>query len=299
MMTTFGAAASQTVGTSPVAPMPQVPMDDVPELPHWFLGIVAGIMTFLFTLSILLYLANFPPSFKWMQKFRLKLRNGERRNGYSQLPNPSEDENTSATTSSASLRPAAPKQRKARSEELRVDTTVRYTGLGIALPDRDADIELSELATQERRSFDEEALRPREDRPLTSAGTVWTACTAPLPSIRCFGSTGEDAGVARSDDEWTQGKLVGRDLETGCFSPSTFERHRPATTSPYRSKGSGRSPVPSAGFLAEISDGVEWAAGRLARAMNDQVKDGPDEGLLLPVRTSEREKVVSPGLFAD
>jgi len=46
-----------------------------------------------------------------------------------------------------------------------------------------------------------------------------------------------------------------------------------------------------AGVLESVQAAVEFIAGRLARMGSDEVTDGAEAGLLLPVRDNERQQV--------
>ena len=150
-------------------------------------------------------------------------------------------------------------------------STAVTTGLGISL---------GSLTPRLRRprSFDEESLKSRGWSFDSSI-----ASTAPLPSIRSFtGLLAEPAGKLENDaGKRRRGRSA--DQENG-------EADGPFALLDFRNEYSeGAHGI--AGVLESVQAVVEFIAGRLARMGSDEVTDGAEAGLLLPVRDNERQQV--------
>jgi hypothetical protein len=150
-------------------------------------------------------------------------------------------------------------------------STAVATGLGISL---------GSLTPRLRRprSFDEESLKTRGWSFDSSI-----ASTAPLPSVRSFtGLLAEPPGTQKEGvSRWERGRSV--DQENG-------EANGPFALPDFRDE----YPEDShgiAGVLESVQAVVEFIAGRLARIGSDEVTNGAEAGLLLPVRINERQPV--------
>lgn len=186
--------------------------DDLPELPNWVIGILAGMLSFGLVVAVVLYFANFPPEWEWLHDAR-KILSRRNQRGYTRI-----DDSDEENDSEAGNKRGADNRRKAaglgislssttalggiaarRRKNLSVDTSGRYGGLGIAVHgDRNLEV-LKEQRWWRRRSFDEEKLRHREPPPLSPARFAWEAFTAPIPSIATFSAMLGGAGPTVGD----------------------------------------------------------------------------------------------------
>jgi hypothetical protein len=143
------------------------------------------------------------------------------------------------------------------------------TGLGISL---------GSLTPRLRRprSFDEGSLKPRGWSFESSV-----ASTAPLPSVRSFTGLLAEPSENRMDGAGKRKRGRNGDQENGeaggPFALPDFQNEYPE----------GAHGI--AGVLESVQAVVEFIAGRLARMGSDEVTDGAEAGLLLPVRDSERQ----------
>lgn len=176
--------------------------------------------------------------------------------------------------------------RRRRQDNLDIDTTARYHGLGLALPGSGQEFDARYL--RPRRSFDSrDDIETRSTSPARSVA-VLQALTAPIPSARSFlhsasrSSSAEDAVYALQSRQ--------SDLEDGLLSSDARNRLSPEG-SPQISQLSS-----SVTLLTKVGDKIEYAADRFAKMLHDQVRGDPEDGLLLPVRDSEREVVDNPHL---
>lgn len=133
---------------------------------------------------------------------------------------------------------------------------------------------------RQQKSFDESLLRPDIDKPLPKppASPVRQA----VQSAKAFVSS--PSNKPHSTTSVT--RKGSADLESGLLKPSG-ERRRPAP-----SPVGPAPPSPEMRVLEMVGGSVEYAAEKMSKFMHDQVKGSPEEGLLLPVRDCEREKVV-------
>jgi len=269
-ITTAIAPSRSSTAENNAIPGPSPPPNttyDLPDLPAWLAGLIAGSLTFGLVVAVLLYLANFPPTWRFSEKLRR-----QRSTGYYPLrDHEHEDSDESDHVTSSSLR------RRNKYKNLHVDTTARYTGLGIAVPGDEAPLR---LRRRRRSSYDEEALRGRRRGFQTRAQAVWTAVTAPLPSAREFvwgwapGASGGGGG--------------GRDLETGTHGIQSISSS-PGLASPSYRRDYLMTTDREVDFLERVDAGVVSMVGSLATKLDKQVDDA-EGGLFLPVRDSEREQ---------
>ncbi|KAK4541071.1 hypothetical protein LTR36_008296 [Oleoguttula mirabilis] len=281
--------------------------DDLPDMPEWAVGLMAGLLAFALVVTVILYLANFPPTFTWIDRIlrqRMKTRYGYARVGGDDDDNDGDDSDgsrrakgrrasvddsdgcyaTSSATKGSSTR---------RRNSLIVDTSAQYTGLGIALPGDE-----QTMLRKRRRSYDEEAMRMRRLKPNSSpVKTAWAALTAPLPSVSLFGHSVSESFLTRGPHTAAVGggyARKDRDMEDG-VSPGleTDASTSDYATSPYKRSAQDPlyGPETSAeidGLFGRLGSGMEHAVGRLAQAFHDQVGSA-EEGLVLPVKDCERE----------
>lgn len=246
------------------------PQDRLPDLPPWFAYWIFGWLIFGFAAAALLYFANYPPSLRWLRrKPSQKHRYEEIKEEDFELEDYDSRHSPTAFSTSADT-PTFSTHQRPSPKHLCVDTTAAQTGLGITwsgntTPD-----------LRKRRSFDDRlGLRS----PLPSS----PAATAPLPSPR------SNAFSPRLHIHDTTYETQHRepDLEDGLL----LNKPRP---SPALSQHSSRSSS-RVGLFEKLGDGFEYATDYLARVMQDQVRDDPEEGLLLPVRSCERERLPFEG----
>lgn len=299
---TAGATSGAEAPESAPTPTSAKFRDDLPAPPEWFVGLLAGLLGFGLVVAVVLYLANFPPTFQWVHK--LLLQQQKKYTGYSTIEQDDgpegrkrparsfEDSNRSSAYATSSAVKGSGSYRR---RDLNINTSRRYEGLGIAIPGEHAGNGFGTPHLR-RRSWDEEATRYRLLRPGSPAHTAWSALTAPLPTIAKFGHDVTEAiygGPHTSALEYEAS-----DLEMGTvrfeLTPPTADMFDP--DSPYHTARLQLGPETRAeleGFFGKIGGGVESVAGKVARALHEQVRS-PEEGLLLPVRESEREQVSPP-----
>jgi hypothetical protein len=282
MTTSAGTGGPLTLPTGTSHPWEKI-QGELPEMPYWAVGIMAGLLAFGVVATVMLVLVNFPGL--------LPERNKMRRDGYRAVDGAMDSRDdrspaysTAATESSAGLR-------HRRKRKLSVDTSIQYVGLGIAVHgDKDR-------SPERRNSYDEEALRARRSPPPRSAaGAAWSAVTAPIPSVRIFSpSHGHDPHHPIPATAAVDGRVdMDSALESGTVSrSSSYTDMLEADRNLLAHERPDVRPH-SAGFLERLNDGMDYAAGKLARMMHDQVALDHEEGLLLPVRMSQRERADSP-----
>jgi hypothetical protein len=150
------------------------------------------------------------------------------------------------------------------------------TGLGISL---------GSLTPRLRRprSFDEESLKPHGWSFDSSASAI---STAPLLSTRSFVDwTPEPNRTQRSGfGRWKRGHVANQENDEGEVDGPEALRESLDETRP----GAGGI----AGVLESVQAVVEFIAGRLAKMGRDEVSNGAEAGLLLPVQDRERQTAV-------
>ena len=268
------------------------------DLPGWnwlAVGFLFAWLAFMFSVAVIVYFLNFP---KHLRKWLRRLMQGERR-GYEKIrQGDGEDRGRSSAyrtrgsleveDGSGDERQTSPHgARRRKPAGLAIATGTDAQGLGISMPKtREPKAKL-----RSRRSFDDEALRLRPISPTVSA---FQALTAPIPSARRFFSplTGRSArtpGAYQALNALEEG-----DSSPPLSSASSFDsvyhdamrHHSPYHHSPVTKSSGWETPR----FLQTVNGGIERMAGRLTRALHDQIKDGPEEGLLLPVRECDRQR---------
>ncbi|KAK5736345.1 hypothetical protein LTR17_007509 [Elasticomyces elasticus] len=285
--------------------------DELPELPAWVVGVLAGMLSFGLILSVVLYLANFPPDWEWLYDIRMRLMR-RRRDGYAKINeqaegDESEERGRPKQSGSAGLgisfasATATGGLASRRRKNLSVDTSGRYGGPGVAVLDKDKDRidgydvesrDQSTLYKRERRtSYDEETLRYRQPPVLSPARFAWEALTAPIPSIESFtGFAGRGASSAKTPI--SRNGVPHRRWESA-------NTHHGSTTAPLGISvelGQVIAEHKSVNIFHRIGEGVEHAAEKLGKVLSNAVDGDAEEGLLLPVQMSERERGYEPGL---
>ncbi|KAI6808090.1 hypothetical protein KC332_g13210 [Hortaea werneckii] len=267
---------------------------DLPAPPAWFVGLLAGALSFGLVCAVVLYLVNFPAKDLNLLSKKLMVQR-KRYEGYNALQ--PENEDAHLTLSRGGPTQPAPHfgrstamensgSRRKRRKNLSIDTSAQYHGLGIAVPADNS--RGGPKLLSEREPYDEEALRTRAQSP---AMKTWEAVTAPLPALSRFGyelselltpgprtSFTSDAhqemwDVEQGSSSYDSAGLRGVDSHQLCaramqYAPSTAKEH--------------------GGFFEKVGNGVDFMAEKVARMMHDEV-DEAEEGLLLPVAQHERE----------
>ncbi|KAI6830908.1 hypothetical protein KC340_g7866 [Hortaea werneckii] len=267
---------------------------DLPAPPSWFVGLLAGALSFGLVCAVVLYLVNFPAKDLNLLSKRLMVQR-KRYDGYNALQQ--ENEDARPTLSRGGSARAAPHSGRStavensgsgrkRRKNLSIDTSAQYHGLGIAVPADDLREGPKLLSKCE--PYDEEALRTRAQSP---AMKTWEAVTAPLPALSRFGYELSELltpGPLTSITSDTHYEM--RDLEQGSssyHSEDSRDIHLPqlfAQATQY-APTTGKQHV---GLLEKVGNGVDYMAEKVARMMHDEVENA-EEGLLLPVAQHERE----------
>ncbi|KAI6911197.1 hypothetical protein KC318_g2104 [Hortaea werneckii] len=267
---------------------------NLPAPPSWFVGLLAGALSFGLVCAVVLYLVNFPAKDLNLLSKRLMVQR-KRYDGYNALQQ--ENEDAHPTLSRGGSTQAAPHfgrstavensgSGRKRRKNLSIDTSAQYHGLGIAVPADD--LRDGPKLLSRREPYDEEALRTSAQSPAMKA---WEAVTAPLPALSRFGYELSELltpGPRTSTTSTMYHEL--RDVEQGNSSHDSAdsrEVHLPQLSAqsmqyaPMTGKETGS-------FLEKVGNGVDFMAEKVARMMHDEV-DGAEEGLLLPVAQHERE----------
>ncbi|KAI7279932.1 hypothetical protein KC345_g5094 [Hortaea werneckii] len=265
---------------------------DLPAPPSWFVGLLAGALSFGLVCAVILYLVNFPAKDLNLLSKKLTVQR-KRYEGYNALQQ--EDQHALPTPTRGGPTQTAPHfgrstavensgSGRKRRKNLSIDTSAQYHGLGIAVPADNSCGGPKLLSKPE--TYDEEALRTQSPTMKT-----WEAVTAPLPALSRFGyelselltpgpRTSIMSGMHHETRDVEQGssshdlagsrgiglpRLSARAMQ---YAPSTGKEH--------------------GGFLEMVGNGVDFMAEMVARMMHDEV-DEAEEGLLLPVAQHERE----------
>ena len=294
--TTLPGSDSALPGHTTTAPKSPEPNASLPEVPGWALHIFAACGTFVLIVAIVLYCANFPPNLEWLHKLK-----NLKQQDYTKVHQEDDehDEVLGAGSSAVAFAhdndygnssgetPRRRSLRKRRAKNLSVDTAAEYRGLGIAIPGEES----TPTTPKRRRSYDEESLRMRPESPIKAK---WQSFTAPVPAVEDFIHKHNDSARFRKTP-YPHG--VSSDIETRLYPPSS-NPSTPDMFDPYQLSGSSKNDteVPSSALFRKVNGGISHVADRLSRTFFDQVT-GPEEGLLLPVHSSERENAPMPGVF--
>ena len=270
-----------------IPPKTPAPTEGLPEIPNWAVHLLAGSLSFLVVVAVVLYFVQFPPRFTWLTK----IKRGSKF-GYTTVRqednevDKSSSERSSAVASSWDAAESDGKTkpnglRRRRASGLTIKTNAQYHGLGIAAPG------LLNVPTpsKKRRSYDEESLRRP---PMSPAVAAWNSFTAPLPSGKTFISP-QEARAKTADIETGT-----RRMQSTCTSPEMFDYRSPCH---FRS-GAGDDESAGGAVFKMIGSGVTDAADRISKKFYDQV-NGAEEGLILPVHNGERQQPITPGVFDD
>ncbi|KAK0931907.1 hypothetical protein LTR91_003617 [Friedmanniomyces endolithicus] len=320
----LGESVSQPATTQSQATVNSAKMrgDELPELPRWWIGLLAGLLSFGLTVAVVLYLANFPPKWEWWHRRRNHtLPQRRKKGGYAKVN--SEDESSadekrgrrklalrspeavglgiSYTSSTAAGAGLASRRRK----NLSVDTSGRYGGLGAAVSGTHNVAARKEDGMRRdwrSRSYDEERLQHREPPPLSPVRFAWEALTAPIPSIAGFSALLGGSGRGGRSGARSMSMMSGlgyereTEVEGGRYSPCFGSK---VETNVFRTPAKVAVPgIRSANVFGRIGESVERAAATLGGLLSDTMDGSAEQGLLLPVRDSERERGYEPALRA-
>lgn len=335
-------ATSSATSTS----KPEVVPDGIPEFTHSAVWILAGGLSFGFVAAICLFLIEFYPrhSRGGSRCSRSRSRSGsvqfqrKKKREYHEVPqvdieldsygtsrasgtpdwqkswplaaNEDEEEEQENAEGEPMLRR---RRRNRKPRNLSVDTSVQYSGLGIAVPDEKPPPSRPESARYAEDSASPSSsisgpqlqLRHWTPLPMTEMAALTTARelyynqphdeaelawdeislspNSNLPTIRLrsptmLRKTMNDKRKQPNISQQQQKRAT--DLESGFFEPLT------RTVSPNSSRA--RNSTLSL-WLDKGENAIDYVATKLATIMYEQVKN-PEEGLLLPVRDCEREK---------
>ncbi|TKA69689.1 hypothetical protein B0A55_07850 [Friedmanniomyces simplex] len=303
--------------------------DELPVMPAWIIGLLAGLLSFGLIVAVALYLANFPPEWAWLRSIQAPSRQRTSK-GYTKLSEKDEDESheprgcktpnlhSPEPTTGLGISYASSSTAKGggglaarRRKNLSVDTSATYGGLHIAMPGsayydevnakrREQQVRQQQQQRRRRRSsYDEEKLLHREPPPLSPARFAWEALTAPIPGIATFsaifgGGSGGGGGRKSSGDGGLRYYEREPELKSGTYTPgSALATDTEAFGTP------AEASVPEsrgANVFHRIGESVEHAAAKLGKVLSDVVDGNAEEGLFLPVRDSERERGYEPVL---
>jgi len=152
------------------------------------------------------------------------------------------------------------------------------------------------------RSYDEERLQHREPPPLSPVRFAWEALTAPIPSIAGFSALLGGSGRGGRSGARSMSMMSGlgyereTEVEGGRNSPCFGSK---VETDVFRTPAKVAVPgIRSANVFGRIGESVERAAATLGGLLSDTMDGSAEQGLLLPVRDSERERAYEPALRA-
>ncbi|KAI7260867.1 hypothetical protein KC343_g8807 [Hortaea werneckii] len=267
---------------------------DLPAPPPWFVGLLAGALSFGLVCAVILYLVQFPAKDLNLLSKKLMVQR-KRYEGYNALQQ--ENEDAHLTLSRGGPTQALPHfgrstavensgSGRKRRKNLSVDTSAQYHGLGIAVPGDD--LRGGPKLLFKREPYDEEALRNRAQSPATK---TWEAVTAPLPALSRFGYELSELLTPGPRTSFTSDAHYGmRDVEQGSSSHDSAGS-RGVELPQLSAQGMQYAPSTGSqhgGFLEKVGNGVDFMAEKVARMMHDEV-DEAVQGLLLPVAQHERE----------
>ncbi|GAB1733703.1 hypothetical protein NU195Hw_Modified_527t1 [Hortaea werneckii] len=267
---------------------------DLPAPPSWFVGLLAGALSFGLVCAVVLYLVNFPAKDLNLLSRRLMVQR-KRYEGYNALQQENEDAHPTLSRGGPTQAPPLFGRSTAvensgsgrkRRKNLSIDTSAQYHGLGIAVP-ADNSCDGPKLLSK-REPYDEEALRTRAQSP---AMKTWEAVTAPLPALSRFGyELSELLTLGPRTSVTSDAYHEMRDVEQGS---SSYDSAGSRGVDLSRLSAQGMQYAPSTGkerggLLEKVGNGVDFMAEKVACMMHDEVGDA-EEGLLLPVAQHERE----------
>ncbi|KAK4621751.1 hypothetical protein CLAFUW4_07119 [Fulvia fulva] len=232
----------------------------------------------LWSVAALLYAVNFPPKFLLRQKATLK--HGKKQ--YAKVPEDTSETghvnqeigSAAFTTSSdtPSLETPCLRTRRQKSQQ---HTDIEAIGLGI---------ELADLAPRRQRSFINMTNNSLPGPPRSASSSR----TAPLPPRSHCRHT--PIIVPNHIPDIENGLTVTKhDYNSTYLSPYRSSPYASSDDSPPGSGSSSRSASPHR-VLKRVGDGIEYLADKAVKMMHDQMKEDPEEDLVLPVRDCERER---------
>ncbi|TKA66519.1 hypothetical protein B0A55_09392 [Friedmanniomyces simplex] len=301
--------------------------NELPEMPAWIIGLLAGLLSFGFIVAVALYLANYPPEWAWLRSIQAPPLQRTSK-GYTKLNEKDEDEaheppgrktpylHSAELATGLGISYASSSTAKGggglaarRRKNLSVDTSATYGGLRIAMPGSAYYDEVNAKKREQqgrqqqrrrRRSYDEEKLRHREPPPLSPARFAWEALTAPIPGIATFSAMFVGGGGGGGGGRKSLGdgglKYYEREpgLKSGTYTPGSGLE---TGTEPFGTPAEVSVPDDRIGnVFHRIGESVEHAAEKLGKVLSDVVDGNAEEGLLLPVRDSERGRGYEPVL---
>lgn len=318
--TSDSATIATNLSTSTNLPRP----DSLPDLPVWFGYMLAGWLAFLAVAAIVLYFVTFPP--RWLQ-YDLRRKRQEhfiygdflRSSDAYELDRFGKPQRVRITPAGVSTSADSPAlghgewqsglRKRPRAQNLSVDTSAAYIGLSIAVPGIDRNQHVPSPALKVRDSLDSsKSYRARSDssdsdtsstnsaRPLNRS---WHAVATPQPAAKHFFHSTKAADAIEAarclryrtpDDEETglEKPIENRVARIGYRTPWPGPNGSPPLS---RSSTPKSSAARVRCALEKVSTGFEWGADKFAKMLHDQVKDDYEDGLLLPIRNDEREKM--------
>lgn len=267
-------AAPATAKTQIGEPLLEVSTARLPDWPSVLTFFLLAWLVMAWSAAIILYLATFPEKVAWFDRAMSKWwpRGGPH--------NPSARQRSCSPFEHSNPAPTPYIRRSSSNADFRGSAIA--TGLGISFGDNE---HLARL--RRRRSWDEEALRPRA---VPDRGRKILS-TAPIPSLRRF--------LARSPKHRFRGR--DDDRQEGFDNKGKIERsgqyERGTIADGGSDDGFGRGVRGDAddrvggmvGVLESVNAVIEFAAKKLAKASSDPVRGRAESGLLLPFSGNKRE----------
>ncbi|KXS99320.1 hypothetical protein AC578_6754 [Pseudocercospora eumusae] len=306
---------STTSTTTTLSPTPTIRLprsDPLPDLPPYVAPLVAAWLAFGVVAAILLFFVQFPPRcFRGDRKAKTVSRSRrvaigrdeyelETLNATLEPPQAVSTSADSPALDNGELRTGM-RRRGMQKKNLSVDTSGKYFGLGIAVPGISIADHAPSPALRTRRSFDSISSRtsyPDQCDGASSHGSAsplnksWHALDMPKPIAKY--SHHATKSVDSQDAARSLRYRLPDDEEVGLLKPTDKRGRGIAYRTPWPTPNN--SP-PSSGVrlaLEKVGDGIEWGTDKLAKLLHDQVKDDYEDGLLLPIRSNERERRGSP-----
>lgn len=267
--------AALAAGKSQIGePLVEVSTVRLPDWPPVLTFFLLAWLVMAWSAAIILYLATFPEKVAWFDRAMSRWwpRDGSHK--------PSARQRSCSPFEYSNPAPAPSIRRFSSNADFRGSAIA--TGLGISFGDHE---HLSRL--RRRRSWDEEALRPRA---VPDRGRKILS-TAPIPSLRRF--------LARSPQHYFRGR--GDDRQEGFENNGKIERSGQYERGTIADGGSDNGfgwgvrgdaddrAGGMAGVLGSVNVVIEFAAKKLAKVSSDPVRGRAESGLLLPFSGNKRE----------
>ncbi|KAK6436037.1 hypothetical protein LTR95_007771 [Oleoguttula sp. CCFEE 5521] len=265
------------------------PLYRFPDWPPLLVFCLMAFMFILWLLAIVLYFATFPPRNGWLRRAFRRDGRQKKADGYKKLEDYDSDEGSDfedqvmrGDVDVGHPHHFRERTNKRHTEKQKwvaqvVNGDEEQVGLGIASASGTDCYPGQLLRQRRRRSLDLRFLMPEKLKD-TIDQIKDAPVSAPLLPARSFDSSSSSTSLSRSDSD--------EDLETGMHTPLLPSAHDP------KPKGGQKEGYRLTAWLETMNAGIEYAAGKLARAAHDHVV-APEEGLLLPVRDGEREVMAS------